>query len=119
MDIANGIAALPQKYARNSIVLCNAATAYALSLEVSTNDNQLKSGALSVLGKEICISEFIADGVAYVCNPKQLYVRFAQEPSLEIDTSSGFTAALTRMRILALVDAKWNPKAIKKVAVKA
>lgn len=118
VDIATALGKLPQKYARNAKIYCNAVTAYKLSTEISANDNVLANGKMSVLGKEIVISEFISDGVAYVADPRQLYVRFSQQPTLEVDSSSGFTAALTRMRILAVVDAKWNPKAVVKLSLK-
>lgn len=118
-DIALAISKLPQKYARNAIILANTKTLYKLSLLVSANDNTMGTGANSFLKKEIVPNEHMKDNEIYVVDPKQLYVKFAQPLAVEADRSSGFRSATIDLRALAVVDAKWNAKAVAKVVLGA
>lgn len=115
-NLAAAIAKLPQKYARNAVIVANASTCYKIGLLTATNDSVINAGVQTFLGKEIVCSEHVADDVAYVVDPAQLYVRFSMEPTIEIDRSSGFTNAVNRMRVLAVVDAKWNPEGVCKIS---
>ena len=118
-DLASGLALLPQKYARNAIMVMNAATAIQLvSLFKGTQEYafDLSTGASAFMGKEIVISEHCAANEIYVVDPKELYVRFAMPMTVEVDRTSGFLSASTNLRCLTVVDAKWNPAAAVKVA---
>ena len=68
---------------------------------------------------EFNINEHCGDNVIYIVDPAELYVRFAMQPTLEVDRSSGFLSATTAMRCLAVVDYAWNPAACIKVSKKA
>ena len=118
-DIALAISKLPQKYARNAIILANTKTLYNLSLLISSNDNTMGTGANSFLKKEIVPNEHMKDNEIYVVDPQQLYVKFAQRLAIEADRSSGFRSATIDLRALAVVDAKWNAKAVAKVVLGA
>ena len=121
-DVAKALSLLPQKYARNVILLMNANTAYnAVGLFKGTNEYayNIADGASRFMGREIVISEHCGDNVIYIVDPQQLYVRFAMPPTVEVDRSSGFLSATTAIRCLAVVDYAWNPAACVKVAVAA
>lgn len=112
-DIAEALSLLPQKYARNAIVLCNADMLFNISKFKGTAEYayNLADGATRFLGKEIVVSEHVADDTVYIVDPKELYVRFASPMQLEANRSSGFTAAAVDLRALCVVDAAWNPAA--------
>lgn len=118
-DVASAISKLPNKYARNAIVMGNAQTLYELSLLVSENDKTLATGADSFLKKEIVPNEHISNDVIYVVDPAQLYVKFSSDISVSSDTSRGFREATIDLRALTVVDAKWNPHAVSKVVIKS
>lgn len=119
-DIAAGLALLPQKYARNAVLLMNAYTAYnTLAAADDTGGSPVFSigdGTNTVLGKEIVITEHCPANNVFVVDPHELYVRFAAPMKVEADRSSGFTSASINIRALAVVDAAWNPAAAVKVA---
>ena len=112
-DIATALSYLPQRYARNAIILMNADMLYKVSQFKGTQEYafSLSDGATRFLGKEIVLSEHMADDTIYIIDPKQLYVRFAMPIQVEADRSSGFTAASIDLRALAVVDAAFNPSA--------
>lgn len=112
-DIAEAISLLPQKYARNAIILMNSDMAYKVSQFLGTAEYaySMADGATKFLGKPIVISEHMADDTVYIVDPKQLYVRFADPIQVEIDRSAGFTSASIYLRALTVVDAVWNPAA--------
>lgn len=112
-DIATVLSYLPQRYARNAIILMNADMLYKVSQFKGTQEYafSLADGATKFLGKEIVISEHMADDTIYIVDPKELYVRFAMPIQVEADRSSGFTAASIDLRALTVVDAVWNPTA--------
>ena len=120
-DIADAIALLQAKYARNSIVMCNTGTLADIALFKGTSEfaYNLSDGASKFLGHEIVVNEHVADDVIYVVDPKELYVRFAMPVQVEANHSSGFTQASVDLRALTVVDAAWNTKAVSKVYVKA
>ena len=114
-DIAKAIGMLPAQYARNCVLLMNTATAYDV-ITNATYDNgtpvfSLTNEATNILGKEIVMSEHCADGVVYVVDPSELYVRFGSDIACETDKSSGFTSAAVDLRALTVVDAAWNTDA--------
>lgn len=119
-DVAKGLSLLPQKYARNAILLMNANTAYnTVGLFKGTSEYaySLADGAARFMGKEIHISEYCADNEIYIIDPAQLYVRFAKQPVVEVDKSVGFTSATNTMRCLTVVDFAWNTAAAVRVGV--
>lgn len=119
-DVAKGLSLLPQKYARNAILLMNANTAYnTVGLFKGTSEYayNLADGAARFMGKEIHISEYCADNEIYIIDPAQLYVRFAKQPVVEVDKSVGFTSATNTMRCLTVVDFAWNTAAAVRVGV--
>lgn len=120
-DIANGISLLPQKYARNAIILINAKTLYeVLQGYQDANGNfayPIGEAATRFMGKEIVITEHMADDEVFIVDPKELYVRFASPLEVEADRSSGFTAASIDLRALTVVDSVWNPAACVRVAL--
>lgn len=121
-DVAKGISLLPQKYARNAVLLMSADTAYnTVGLFKGTSEYayNIADGAGRFMGREIIINEHCSDGAIDIVDPKELYVRFAMPPLLEVDRSSGFTSATTSMRCLAVVDYAWNPAACVRVRKKA
>lgn len=121
-DVAKGLSLLPQKYARNAILLMNANTAYnTVGLFKGTNEYaySMTDGASHFMKKEINISEYCADNEIYIVDPKQLYVRFAMNPVIEVDRSVGFLSAANTMRCLTVVDFAWNPSACVRVGVSA
>lgn len=121
-DLAKGISLLPQKYARNAILLMNANTAYntmALLKGTSEFAYNVADGATRFMGKPIVISEYCADKEIYIIDPAQLYVRFAMQPVIEVDKSVGFLSAANTMRCLTVVDFAWNTAAAVRVGVKA
>lgn len=118
-DLAKGISLLPQKYARNAIILANNETLYSISQFKGTNEYafNLVEGTDQFLKKEIVPNEHLSENEIYIVDPKQLYVRFASPIQVEPNKSSGFRSASIDLRGLAVVDAKWNPKAVVKVSV--
>lgn len=121
-DVAKGLSLLPQKYARNAILLMNANTAYnTVGLFKGTSEYaySLADGAARFMGKEIHISEYCVDNEIYIIDPAQLYVRFAMQPVVEVDKSVGFLSASNTMRCLTVVDFAWNPAAAVRVGVSA
>lgn len=118
-DIADAISMLPQKYARNAIIMGSTKTLFRLSLLISKNDNTMATGSNGFLTKEIVPNEHMKDNEIYVVDPEQLYVKFAQQLQVESDRFSGFTSATINLRALAVVDARWNKKACAKVVVGA
>ena len=113
-DIAKALSLLPQKYARNAIILMNSDMLYKVSQFKGTQEYayNMADGATTFLGKEIVVSEHMADDTVYIADPKELYVRFAQPLLIEADKSAGFTSASIYLRALAVVDAAWNPAAV-------
>lgn len=119
-DVAKGLSLLPQKYARNAILLMNANTAYnTVGLFKGTSEYaySLADGASRFMDKEIHISEYCADNEIYIFDPSQLYVRFAMQPVVEVDKSVGFLSAANTMRCLTVVDFAWNTAAAVRVGV--
>lgn len=119
-DVAKGLSLLPQKYARNAILLMNANTAYnTVGLFKGTSEYaySLADGAARFMSKEINISEYCADNEIYIIDPAQLYVRFAMQPVVEVDKSVGFLSAANTMRCLTVVDFAWNTAAAVRVGV--
>lgn len=119
-DVAKGLSLLPQKYARNAILLMNANTAYnAVGLFKGTSEYayNMADGATRFMGKEIHISEYCADNEIYIIDPAQLYVRFAMQPVVEVDKSVGFLSAANTMRCLTVVDFAWNTAAAVRVGI--
>lgn len=112
-DIASALSLLPQKYARNAIILMNSDMLYNVSQFLGTAEYayNLADGATAFLGKQIVVSEHMADDTVYIVDPKELYVRFADPLAIEADKSAGFTSASIFLRALAVVDAVWNPAA--------
>lgn len=112
-NIAEALSLLPQKYARNAIILMNSDMLYNVSQFLGTAEYayNLADGATSFLGKQIVVSEHMADDTVYIVDPKELYVRFADQLMVEADKSAGFTSASIYLRALAVVDAVWNPAA--------
>lgn len=122
-DIARAISKLPQKYARNCILLMNADTAYntvaAADDSVGAPIFNMSEATSRVLGREVVISEHMPANTIFVVDPRELYVRFSMPVQIEADRSSGFTSATTNLRALCVVDAAWNPAACVKIAVAA
>ncbi len=119
-DVAKGLSLLPQKYARNAILLMNANTAYnTVGLFKGTSEYaySLADSAARFMSKEIHISEYCADNEIYIIDPAQLYVRFAMQPVVEVDKSVGFLSAANTMRCLTVVDFAWNTAAAVRVGV--
>lgn len=119
-DVAKALSLLPQKYARNAILLMNANTAYnTVGLFKGTNEYaySMADGATRFMGKEIHISEYCADNEIYIIDPAQLYVRFAMQPVIEVDKSVGFLSAANTMRCLTVVDFAWNTAAAVRVGL--
>lgn len=119
-DVAKGLSLLPQKYARNAILLMNANTAYnTVGLFKGTSEYaySLADGAARFMSKEIHISEYCVDNEIYIIDPAQLYVRFAMQPVVEVDKSVGFLSAANTMRCLTVVDFAWNTAAAVRVGV--
>lgn len=117
--VASGLSLLPQKYARNAIMLCSAASAYqTFGLMKGTNEYayNLAEGASSFMQKQIVISEHVPADTVFIVDPKELYVRFAAPLAVESDRSSGFMSASINLRALTVVDAAWNPAACVKVS---
>lgn len=120
--VASGLSLLPQKYARNAIMLCSAASAYqTFGLMKGTNEYayNLAEGASSFMQKQIVISEHVPADTVFIVDPKELYVRFAAPLAVESDRSSGFMSASINLRALTVVDAAWNPAACVKVSKSA
>jgi HK97 family phage major capsid protein len=111
-DIAAALALLPQKYARNAVLVMNADMFYKVGLFKATAEYgyDLASGATSFMGHQIIVNEHVANDTIYAVDPKQLYVRFANPMAIEVDRSAGFTSATIYLRSLCVVDAKWKPK---------
>lgn len=111
--IAEALSLLPQKYARNAIILMNSDMLYNVSQFLGTAEYayNLADGASSFLGKPIVVSEHMDDDTVYIVDPKELYVRFAMPLQVEADRSAGFTSASIYLRALTVVDAVWNPDA--------
>lgn len=121
-NIASALALLPQKYARNAIVLCNSDCLYnTISLQKGTSEYafSMDEGATRFMGKGIVVSEHMADDTIYIVDPKQLYVRFASPVQVEADRSSGFLYASIDLRALCVVDSAWNPAACVRVGLGA
>ena len=112
-DIAEALSLLPQKYARNAVVVVNSDMLYNLQMAKGSTEYafDLSMPTNKFLGKEIIVSEHMADDTVYILDPKELYVRFAQPLMIEMDRSAGFTSASIYLRALAVVDAVWNPAA--------
>ena len=77
-DIAEAISLLPQKYARNAVILVNANMLYNISQFKGTQEYafDMADGATRFLGKEIVVSEHMLDDTVYIVDPKELYIRF-------------------------------------------
>lgn len=114
-DIANGLSLLPQKYARNAILLMNAATAYNTIAAADDSNGapiyNIGEAAKTVLGREVVISEHCPADTIYIVDPRELYIRFSMPVQVETDRSSGFTSASVNIRALCVVDAAWNSTA--------
>lgn len=120
VNMAAALALMPQKYARNAVIVCNSDTLYNLiSLFKGTSEFafSLADGATRFLGKEIIVNEHVADDELYILDPKQLYVRFAMPIMLEADRSSSFRSASVDLRALTICDAAYNTKAVVRVGL--
>ena len=119
--IAEAISMLPQKYARNAIILVNADTLYNISQFLGTAEYAypMQDAATKFMGKPIVVSEHMDDDEVFIVDPKELYVRFASPIAVEANYSSGFTAASIDLRALTVVDFVWNPAACIKVGLGA
>lgn len=118
-DLAAGLSMLPQKYARNAVLIMNANTAYkTIGLAKGTTEYayNIAEAATSFMGKEIIISEHCGADEVFIVDPKELYVRFSMPMTVEADRVSGFLSATTNLRCLTIVDAAWNTAACVKVA---
>ncbi len=120
-DLAEAISLLPQRYARNAIVLCNANMLYQISQFKGATEYAFdQSQAINAfLGKPIVVSEHVADNNIYIVDPKELYVRFSMPIQVESNRASGFTAASVDLRALTVVDAAWNTAAVVHVGLGA
>lgn len=121
-NIASALSLLPQKYARNAVILCNADTLFNLiALYKGTSEfaYNLADGASRFMGKEIIVNEHVSDDELYVLDPKELYVRFAMPIQVEADRSSSFRSASIDLRALTVVDAQFNTKAVVRVGLGA
>ena len=120
-DIAEGLSLLPQKYARNAVVIVNSDMLYNIQMVKGTNEYafNLAEGATKFLGKSIIVSEHVSDNEVYIVDPKELYVRFAAPLAIEADRSAGFTSASIYLRSLTVVDAVWNPAAAVRIGLGA
>lgn len=119
-DVAKGLSLMPQKYARNAILLMNANTAYnTVGLFKGTSEYayNIADGASRFMDKEIHISEYCNDNEIYIVDPTQLYVRFALQPTTEIDRSVGFLSATNTIRCLTIIDFAWNTAGCVKVSL--
>ena len=114
-DIASGLSLLPQKYARNAILLMSAETAYKTIAAADDSNGSpiynIGEAAKTVLGHEIVISEHCPANTIFVVDPRELYIRFSMPVQVETDRSSGFTSASVNIRALCVVDAAWNTAA--------
>ncbi len=112
-DIAESLSLLPQKYARQAVVLVNSDMLYNIQMTKGTAEYafDLANPTNTFLGKQVIVSEHMADDTVYIGDPSQIYVRFASPIQLEADKSSGFTAAAIDLRALTVVDAVINPAA--------
>jgi len=112
-DIAEALSLLPQKYARNAVILCNSDMLFKIQSFKGTNEYayDLAMPANKFLNKDIIVSEHMADDTIYIVDPSQLYVRFSLPIQVEADRSAGFTSASIYLRALTVVDAVWNPAA--------
>ena len=121
-NIAAAIGLLPQKYARNAILLMNAKSLYNIAAYSDANGDYIFAATEATskfMGKEICVNEHILDDVIYIVDPKQLYVRFSMPLTVQADQSAGFTTASIYLRALCVVDAKWNPAACVRIGLGA
>lgn len=113
--IAEALSLLPQKYARNAILLMNAKTAATCARMAWSEGSAPAYNATEALeriyGHEVVISEYVGNDTVYIVDPKELYVRFSMPLQIEADRSSGFTSATVDLRALCVVDAAWNPAA--------
>lgn len=112
-DIAEALSLLPQKYARNAVIVVNSDMMYQISQFKGTSEYayDLATPTNKFLNKEIIVSEHMADDTVYIVDPSQLYVRFSLPIQVEADRSAGFTSASIYLRALTVVDAVWNPAA--------
>ena len=114
-DIASGLSLLPQKYARNAILLMSAETAYKTIAAADDSNGSpiynIGEAAKTVLGHEVVISEHCPADTIFVVDPRELYIRFSMPVQVETDRSSGFTSASVNIRALCVVDAAWNTAA--------
>ncbi|MBP1920957.1 phage major capsid protein [Youngiibacter multivorans] len=121
-DIAGALALLPNKYARNAVIIANTDTVFnTMGLFKGTTEfaYNLADAAEKFMGHQIIINEHVADDVIYIVDPSQLYVRFAMPIQVEANRASGFTSASIDLRALTVVDAVWNPKACARVGLGA
>lgn len=119
--IAEALSFLPQRHARNAIILVNADTLYNISMFKGTSEYafDLSTGATKFMGHDIIVNEHVADDTVYIVNPKGLYVRFAAPIQVEANNSSGFTSAAIDLRALCVADAQWDPSACVSVGLGA
>lgn len=120
-DIAEAISLLPQKYARNAVILVNSDMLFQISQFKGTSEYayNMADGATTFLGKQIIVSEHMADDTVYIVDAKELYVRFSMPLQIEADRSIGFRSASIYLRALCVVDAVFNPAAAVKVGLGA
>lgn len=121
-DVAQGIGLLPQKYARNAVLLMNAKSLYNIASYSDANGDYIFAATEATsrfMSKEIIVDEHVLDNVIYVVDPKQLYVRFSMPLTVQADQSAGFTTASIYLRALCIVDAKWNPAACVRIGLGA
>lgn len=71
--IASALSLLPQKYARNAIILVNAATLYDIAQFKGTSEYAypLQEAATKFMGKELVITEHMDDDEIFIVDPKE------------------------------------------------
>lgn len=113
-DIAAALALLPQRYARNAVILCNTKTYYDLMVSKDTAGQYVfnaSSGSETILGKTVVLSELVPASTIFVVDPHENYVNFACPLQAESDASSGFTKHEINIKAWATMDSAWNPAA--------
>ena len=121
VHVAEALSLLPQRYAKNAVVLVNAKTLFNMSQFKGTSEYayNLSDGAQKFLGKEIVVNEHVADNTIFILDPAEIYVRWAAPLQMESNRSSGFTAASIDLRALAVCDFAVNPAAVVSVGLGA
>lgn len=119
-DIAHGLSLLPQKYARNAVVLMNTETYYRTLCAVGGDGAytfEMSIASEKILSKPIILSEHVPKQTAFIVDPHENYVNFAAPIQVETSADSGFSKHVIDIKAFATMDAAWNPAACVKVAV--